>query len=297
MDTRYPAAVWRPLGPQTEPGITPRILVFHTMVGYLRSTDALFRGQGYTGTESHFGVGGPWDGPDLDGVVWQWQALDRQADAQGPGNAYATSVETSDGGHPEPWTDSHGVRHPANPWSARQLDALIRLAVWWCEQTGNPARLVTSTSDTGIGYHRQFSAWNPNAHSCPGDTRLKQLLDCVIPTAAVRLQRPHEIPTPHPEDDMPLTTADIDLLCTSRRFQQMITAAVWQVGWGIGPNGSGGTEDAATRLYKASHPEYAAEAVAAAVVAALPPAAGGGLTEAHVRAAVAAVLTEGTARA
>jgi hypothetical protein len=186
------------------------------MCGYLRSTDALFRRQAYTGVESTFGVGGPWDGPNLDGAVWQWQDLGHQADAQGPGNAYATSVETSDGGHPEPWTDRDGVRHPANPWSARQLDALVRLTVWWCQQTGHPARLVTSTSDTGIGYHRQFSAWNAQNHSCPGNTRLKQLLDYVIPTAAVRLERPHTTPTPIPlEDDMPLTAADIDLMFRS----------------------------------------------------------------------------------
>ena len=283
MLTRYPAAEWRPLGEQTEPGITPRILIVHTMVGYLRSTDTMFRKQGYTGTESHFGVGGPWDSSDLDGAVWQWQSLDRQADAQGPGNAYATSIETSDGGNPD------------RAWSAKQLDALVNLGVWWCRQTGNPARLVTSPAGNGFGYHSQFEVWNPNSHSCPNPTRIAQLRNTVIPRVATALASGGHAPGPT-EDDMPLTTADIDLLCTSRRFQQMITAAVWQVGWGIGPNGSGGTEDAATRLYKASHPEYAAEAVAAAVVAALPPAAGGGLTEAAVRKAVAAVLTEGTAR-
>lgn len=81
MQVRYPGASWRPLGTQSEPLITPRVLVFHTMVGYLRGTDSLFRREGYTGTESHFGVGGPWDGGALDGAVWQWQSIDRQADA------------------------------------------------------------------------------------------------------------------------------------------------------------------------------------------------------------------------
>jgi len=45
----------------------------------------LFHRQGYTGTESHVGVGGPGDGAALDGTVWQWQAIDRQADAQNAG--------------------------------------------------------------------------------------------------------------------------------------------------------------------------------------------------------------------
>lgn len=183
MQTRYPAAEWRPLGKQTEPGITPRILIFHTMVGYLRGVDSQFRASGYTGTESTFGVGGPRDGQALDGAVWQWQDLTHQADAQFAGNDYANSVETSDGGD------------PGRPWSAKQLAALIALTVWWCRQTGAPCRLVRSTSDRGIGYHRQFPAWNPDLHSCPGDVRLTQLVDHIIPTAARELAAP---PTPVP---------------------------------------------------------------------------------------------------
>jgi len=178
METRYPAADWRPLGPQTEPAIVPRILVFHTMVGYLASTESMFRSGGYTGVESTFGVGGPWDGAALDGAVWQWQDLGHQADAQAAGNAYCTSIETSDGGQ------------PSRPWSPAQLAALVDLTVWWCRQTGAPARLVKATTDRGIGYHRQFSAWNPNAHDCPGDVRLDQLLHHVIPTAAAALADP-----------------------------------------------------------------------------------------------------------
>ncbi len=62
----YPAAVHKPLGPQTEPRMTGHdIVCLHTMAGYLSSTDRYFRaanGAGYIGTESHFGVGGRWGG-------------------------------------------------------------------------------------------------------------------------------------------------------------------------------------------------------------------------------------------
>jgi peptidoglycan hydrolase-like protein with peptidoglycan-binding domain len=172
METRYASAVWRPLDvEQTEPSIgVPRVLIFHTMVGNLAGTDRMFRTQGYYGTESTFGVGGRWESPSLDGVVYQWQALDHQADAQWDGNAYATSIETADGGN------------PTNPWTALQLNALVRLGVWWCRQTGNPPVLVKTLSDKGIGYHRQFPEWNRNGHSCPGDVRLRQLVHDVIPT-------------------------------------------------------------------------------------------------------------------
>lgn len=173
MEQRYPHAAWKPLGTQSEPLIgTPRVFIVHTMVGFLKGTDTMFRKSGYTGTESTFGVGGPWDGDALDGAVWQWQALGRQADAQGAGNAYATSVETSDGGHPE------------RPWSEPQVRSLIVLGAWWARQTGAPAELVKSTDGKGFGYHRQFKAWNPNDHSCPGDVRLSQYLTEVIPGIA-----------------------------------------------------------------------------------------------------------------
>lgn len=182
----YPGAVLKLLGPQTEPLIHPRILVFHTMVGYLKSTDALFRTNGYSGVESSFGVGGPWDGVGLDGAVWQWQFTDRQADAQAAGNAFCDSVETSDGGDPD------------RPWSQKQQKSLIDLTVWWCRQTGSPCRLVTSETDHGIGYHRQFADWNPNAHSCPGNVRLAQLKGVIIPSAA-RILKPTPSPTPAPK--------------------------------------------------------------------------------------------------
>ena len=177
METRYSKAAWRPLGdPKDEPVIgTPRVFIIHTMSGYLMGTDAYFRANGYGGTESHFGIGGNYDRPDLDGAVIQWQLLNRQADAQFAGNAYATSVETSDGA-------KINVR-----WSPKQMESIITLGVWWCKQTGRPARLVNSPEESGFGYHSQFSAWNQNAHACPGSVRLVQYKTEVIPEIARRL--------------------------------------------------------------------------------------------------------------
>lgn len=182
MDLWCDFAERRPLGALTEPVIgTPRVFIAHTMIGFLRGTDAMFRSGGYSGTESTFGVGGSWDG-GLDGAVWQWGPLNRQADAQFDGNGYATSVETSDGG-------KTGVR-----WSDKQAEAIVKLGVWWCQQTGHPARLVTSTSQAGFGYHAQFAAWNRSAHACPGTVRLGQYVHEVIPEIARRLGHPDPVP-------------------------------------------------------------------------------------------------------
>jgi hypothetical protein len=183
MQLWCPFAERRPLGPQTESPIgKPRIFIIHTMSGYLAGTDSMFRQGGYSGTESHFGIGGAYDGAN-DGAVWQWQRLDYSADAQYAGNAYATSVETSDGAR------SH-VR-----WSAKQAEAIVRVGVWWCQQTGNPARLVGSPGQSGFGYHAQFGTWNHEAHDCPGAVRLKQYKGEIIPEIARRLAGK---PTPAP---------------------------------------------------------------------------------------------------
>ncbi|GAA4560501.1 peptidoglycan-binding domain-containing protein [Planotetraspora kaengkrachanensis] len=175
-----PFADHKPLGSQTQPKIgVPRIFILHTMSGFLRGTDSMFRTSGYTGTESTFGIGGSYDPEPLDGAIWQWQDLTHSADAQFAGNRYSTSVETSDGA-------KSGVR-----WSDKQAESLIRLGVWWCKQTGHPARLVTSPSGTGFGYHSQLPVWNENSHNCPGPVRLGQYKAEIIPEIARRLGGTH----------------------------------------------------------------------------------------------------------
>lgn len=188
MQLWCPFAERRPLGAQVEPRIgVPRVMIVHTMVGFLRGTESMFRGSGYGGTESTFGVGGDRDPAGLDGAIWQWQALDHQADAQYDGNAYATSVETSDGGKPR------------TPWSTAQCEALVRLGVWWCEQTGHPARLVASPSQSGFGWHNQFRVWNRQAHECPGAVRLAQYKGEIVPEIARRLKGAPRPPAGPPE--------------------------------------------------------------------------------------------------
>lgn len=181
---RVPWAEWRPLGPiAAQPPINPTVLIFHTMEGYLRGTDVTFRKGGYVGVESTFGVGGPADG-SLDGALWQWQDTHRSADAQFEGNAYADSVETSDG------------TFPSHPWSSKQIQTLVRLTADWCRLTGNPCKLVARTSKRGLGYHAQFKPWNHDGKSCPGAVRVGQLRTIVIPKARAALA--NDSHTPHP---------------------------------------------------------------------------------------------------
>jgi peptidoglycan hydrolase-like protein with peptidoglycan-binding domain len=189
METRYSVALWRPLSEQNpEPLIKPTQLIWHTMVGYLKPTEDMFRRNGYGGTESTFGLGGKYDG-SLDGTLYQWQLLDHQADAQWDGNARANSIECSDGGRAdEPFTD-------------KQIDASIRLGIWWCQQTGVAPVRAASWDSPGFGYHCLFHQWNKSNHSCPGTARIAQLEKEIWPEIAASITHPH--PPPHPPPAIP----------------------------------------------------------------------------------------------
>ena len=89
---RMKCAVWKPLGPQTEPRLVKKNkILIHTMVGTLEGTDSMFRKDGFSGTEAHFGT-------DEGSRIWQWQDTDFQADANLEGNDDAISIENQDWG-------------------------------------------------------------------------------------------------------------------------------------------------------------------------------------------------------
>jgi hypothetical protein len=181
---------WRPLSSnQTQAKMARHdIICLHTMVGYLTSTETMFKKDGYTGVESHFGVGGIWGsdkGHDLDGVVYQWQDLTYRADANLDGNHRLISIETAD----------NAPRSAADiePWTAKQCTAIIKLVAALCRRYDIPAKLVPDSKSTrrGIGYHRQgINPWrvsggelwsSAQGKECPGDRRIAQLRSVIIP--------------------------------------------------------------------------------------------------------------------
>lgn len=195
---RYPRATWDPLATdQTEDRMKAHdIACLHTMVGTLAGTSAMFHQNGYGGTESHFGLGGSGD-------VLQWQDCDHEADANFNGNYRVISMETADHG-PEfsPWVDSN-----VPPWTAVQVDEIVRWLVWvtaaethagcpttWtCHREGIPRELVQDSRPglRGVAYHRQGidpwrvsggEVWSASTGKvCPGNARIDQLVRVVIP--------------------------------------------------------------------------------------------------------------------
>lgn len=211
MATLYPRAEFDPLGPQTARRlVTHDIVCLHTMAGSFAGTDSLFHRNGYQGTESHFGLAGS-------GRLVQWQDLDFQADANRDGNHRCISIETADRG--ETFPDWSGSDVPA--WTPAQVGVLVDLVGWLCDTYGIPKVLVPDSRPgrRGIAYHRMgvpHSTGDPDAPGgpwlrpggerwtdsvgkvCPGDRRIAQLREIVIP----RLQGDPGIPvTPPPEED------------------------------------------------------------------------------------------------
>lgn len=218
MTIKYPKAIWKPLGPQTEPMMTAHdVICVHTMVGYLSTTNTYFRsgnGSGYNGTESHFGIGGKW-GLDvrlkLDGSVYQWQDLLHQADANLNGGGSVISIETAD--------NAPRYAKDIDPWDDRQVQALVDLISWlcskeahencpssWrCHKEGIPAELIPDTKPgrRGLAYHAQGIppnlvcggvAWSGSAgKECPGPVRIKQFVGDIIPRVRQRMKGSDEV--------------------------------------------------------------------------------------------------------
>jgi N-acetylmuramoyl-L-alanine amidase len=122
-------------------------------------------------------VGGPWDGPELDGVIWQWMSLDREADANLDANRFAISIETSD--------NAPRFAEDLAPWSPKQLVSLVRLGNWLAERFDIPRRQCPAWDAGGFGWHAMWGApshWTPSAGKvCPGSKRIHQLKTIVLP--------------------------------------------------------------------------------------------------------------------
>lgn len=188
---RYPEAAWHRC-PGQEPKIRPTQLIYHTAV--MRDLIGLrnyFCSGRSGGIESHFGVGGRWGtSPDQDGQVEQWRDTEEQADAnrtanRRPDGTGAISVETCD--------NAPQLPSQIEPWTPKQVAALIRLGRWAHEHHGIPLRICRSPDDPGFGWHALWdntrfeyadgsTPWTPAAGKvCPGPARIEQLKTIVFP--------------------------------------------------------------------------------------------------------------------
>lgn len=163
----YPNAIKKLIRPGShDPRMDACGIVFHVAVSKSDSLHTFFLHDG--GIESHFYV-------RYDGTVEQYRDTAWEADAQSKGNSFFRhgrrvgfiSVET-EGMGPGTWTKA-------------QVESLQALTLWAAAEHGFPLRKCPGPYSPGVGYHRLFSAWNPNHHSCPGPDRVRQFDRVFVP--------------------------------------------------------------------------------------------------------------------
>jgi hypothetical protein len=200
----YPGAQKLELQPESDqqPAIVPTQFILHSIAAPWTPGRIYEYWRDSTNLESHFGLG-------YDGSLAQFVGTETRADA----NMYAN--RRSDGTGAVSLESASNLQH-TDPWTAQQVATIIRLGVWLHQQHGIPLRVCRSATDPGFGYHRLFPEWSDGGTACPGDARVRQFHDIVMPgiIAAASGQAPPTTtpaPTAPPieEDDMPLTDADL----------------------------------------------------------------------------------------
>lgn len=188
----YPGATKMELQPESDsqPAIRPTQFILHSIVAPWTPQRTYEYWRDSTNLESHFGLG-------YDGSLGQFIGTETRADANAAANLRADGTGAVS-------LESASNLQASDPWTAAQVEALIKLGVWLHEKHGIPLRICRSANDPGFGYHRLFSAWNPDGHSCPGDARVAQFKNVVFPGIVARANGT----TTAPEDDVALTIDD-----------------------------------------------------------------------------------------
>lgn len=163
---KCPFAVWRPLPENSyQSKIKPRAVILHTAVDAPGPTDLWkYFARGDVGAESHFYV-------RIDGTIEQFMDTNVKANANRKADPFAISIETEDEGRPE-----------EKPWTPAQVDAIVKLLTWICDEHNIPKQLIPDPYGSGIGYHSQFNdssgrtPWSLYAgKTCPGTARKPQI--------------------------------------------------------------------------------------------------------------------------
>jgi hypothetical protein len=220
--------------------------------------------------ESHFGLG-------YDGSLGQFIGTETRADANAaanlrPDGTGAVSLESASN------------LQASDPWTAEQVETLIRLGVWLHEKHGIPLRICRTADDPGFGYHRLHSAWNPSAHSCPGDARVTQFKTVVFPGIVARAAG-----QPLEEDDMPTAAEVAKAVLTLDGIISVPGAPATNPTWTL--------SSVQTEILKRIDKVAATEAAQTAAITKLAGLVGSGVDTATVVAAVQKAVDDAVARA
>lgn len=203
MAIRDPYSIWRPFSGKSTTPLSHDIICVHTMVGTLSGSWSWANQPG--NPYWHYGI-------NAQGSIWQCQDLAWRSAANLDGNWHIIPIETSDIGEgvfPSSWSDP--------PWTAAQIDVLVKLIAWLCARFNIPPVLVPDTCKgrRGLAYHRQgINPWRAvdcelwskkNGKSCPA-ARATQFVNTVIPRVQQLLASPPSEPDMTPEQAEQLAT-------------------------------------------------------------------------------------------
>ncbi|NUP24165.1 MAG: N-acetylmuramoyl-L-alanine amidase [Streptomyces sp.] len=160
----YPGAIRLELQPESrdQPAITPTQFILHSIAAPWDEERIYEYWRDSTNLESHFGLA-------YDGGLGQFLSTDTKADANYKANARAISVETAS-----------NLQH-TDPWTEEQIAALIKLGVWAHREHGIPLQVCRAWDQPGFGFHRLFREWSTSGTECPGDARVNQFHQRVLP--------------------------------------------------------------------------------------------------------------------
>lgn len=163
-----PGAIRKPI-PQTssDPNIIVAGAIFHVAVSEADSLHDFFERDG--GIESTGYI-------RRDGTIEQYRPLNVECDAQFDGNSWI-EADGKRYGFTSWETQGMGV----GEWTPEQLDAIKKIIRFHHDHWGTPLQMPATWNGRGFGYHRLFSQWNHNNHSCPGDGRVRQFRGVIVP--------------------------------------------------------------------------------------------------------------------
>ncbi|MER6147948.1 peptidoglycan recognition protein family protein [Streptomyces hirsutus] len=194
----YPGAQKMELQPESDAqaAIRPTQFIVHSIVAPWTARRTYEYWRDSTNLESHFGLG-------YEGDLAQYIGTETRADANAganrrPDGTGAVSIETA--------SDTKA----SDPWTAEQVEQLIRLGVWMHEHHGLPLRICRSHDDPGFGYHSLFSQWATSGTACPGTARIAQFKQTVFPGIVARATGGTGDPQQQ-EEEAPVALADDDI--------------------------------------------------------------------------------------
>jgi hypothetical protein len=268
----YPGATKMELQPESDsqPAIRPTQFIVHSIVAPWTPQRTYEYWRDSTNLESHFGLG-------YDGSLGQYIGTETRADANAAANRRADGTGAVS-------LESASNLQASDPWTPAQVESLIRLGVWLHEEHGIPLRICRTADDPGFGYHRLFDAWNPSAHSCPGDARVTQFKTVVFPGIVARAAG-----APIEEDDMPTAAEVAKAVLTLDGVISVPGAPATNPTWTL--------SSSVTEILKRIDTVRATEAAQTAAITKLAGLVGSGVDTATVVAAVQKAVDDAVARA